>query len=145
MKSGRLGGVLFAGAALLALVFQISPAEAAGKKIEHVILISLAGMHEVDLERYVAANPGSTLSKLIARGTSYTQVQASRPSDSFPGMVALVTGGLPKTTGIIYDESFDRSLSPAGSGARSGRKAHQELHPPPHHETAIGHEPTFRL
>jgi hypothetical protein len=115
LKSGRLVGSLLAGAALLALAFQSSPAAAAGKKIEHVLLISLAGMHEVDLERYVAANPGSTLSQLLARGTRYTQAQASRPSDSFPGVVALVTGGLPKTTGVIYDDSFDRSLSPAGS------------------------------
>src|SRR5262249_45609486 len=37
------------------------------------------------------------------------------PSDSFPGLVGQITGGNPKTTGIYYDDSWNRSLLPAGT------------------------------
>ena len=30
-------------------------------------------------------------------------------------MIALVTGALPKQTGVFYDDTWDRALSPAGS------------------------------
>jgi hypothetical protein len=46
------------------------------------------------------------------------------PSDSFPGLAALVTGGSPKTTGLYYDVAYDRSLdAPAtktGTGLAGG-------------------------
>jgi hypothetical protein len=31
------------------------------------------------------------------------------PSDSFPGTLALATGGTPKSTGVYYDDSYDRT------------------------------------
>ena len=37
-------------------------------------------------------------------------------SDSYPGLLALVTGGSPRSTGVYYDDSYDRKLSPPGSG-----------------------------
>jgi hypothetical protein len=45
----------------------------------------------------------------------YPAARSSAPSDSFPGLLALVTGGRPIDTGVIYDDSFDRTLSPPGS------------------------------
>src|SRR5262249_33445088 len=33
-------------------------------------------------------------------------------SDSFPGLTALVTGATPKSSGVYYDDSYDRRLSP---------------------------------
>jgi hypothetical protein len=49
---------------------------------------------------------------------------SSKPSDSFPGLAALVTGGTPKTTGLYYDVAYDRSLdAPAlttGTGLAAG-------------------------
>jgi len=114
----RFGQMLLAGVGILGLL-QGPPASAAPisnrAKVDHVLLITIAGMHQVDLDRYVTANPTSTLAQLVNRGISYSAVQAPRPSDSFPGIIALVTGGLPKVTGVIYDDSFDRSLSPPGS------------------------------
>jgi hypothetical protein len=96
----------------------------AGARAERVLLISIAGMHELDLERFVAAHPESALAKLGARGTLYTKALAPRPSDSFPGMIALATGALPKRSGVFYDDSWDRTLSPAGSDcAKKGAAA----------------------
>jgi hypothetical protein len=42
----------------------------------------------------------------------YQQALTSKPSDSFPGLTALVTGATPRSTGAFYDVSYDRSLSP---------------------------------
>jgi hypothetical protein len=80
-------------------------------RIQHVLLISVDGLHALDLTNYVAAHPHSTLAQLSAHGKTYTNASASQPSDSFPGLVALVTGGSPATTGFWYDVSFNRKLS----------------------------------
>lgn len=82
---------------------------------EHVLLLSIDGMHQSDLTDYVAAHPDSALAKLAARGAQYTGAQAPAPADSFPGTIALVTGGSPKTTGIYYDDTWARDLLPAGT------------------------------
>src|SRR4051812_3330350 len=84
-------------------------------KAAHVLLLSIDGLHQFDLEMYVAAHPASALAGLVARGTQYTETTSSRPSDSFPGTLALTTGGSPSSTGIYYDVSWDDRLSPPGS------------------------------
>lgn len=84
-----------------------------GRKLaKHVLLISVDGLHALDLANYVNANPGSTLAELSAHGKTYTNAQASQPSDSFPGLAALVTGGSATTSGLWYDVTFNRILSP---------------------------------
>src|SRR5258707_4019960 len=55
---------------------------------QHVILISIDGMHALDLANYVAAHPDSTLAELSRRGTTYTNAHTPW-SDGAPGMVAL--------------------------------------------------------
>jgi len=52
------------------------------------------------------------LAALGAHGAIYTQTWTSKPSDSFPGLTALATGGSPRSTGAFYDVSYDRALSP---------------------------------
>jgi arylsulfatase A-like enzyme len=86
----------------------------------HVLLISVDGLHQADLASYVRAHPTSALARLVARGTSFTHAQTPVPSDSFPGMVAQVTGGNPGTTGIYYDDSYNHSLLPAGTTSCQG-------------------------
>jgi hypothetical protein len=81
------------------------------ERIKHVLLISVDGLHALDLSNYVASHPHSTLAQLSAHGKTYTNASASQPSDSFPGLAALVTGGSPVTTGFWYDVSFNRKLS----------------------------------
>lgn len=91
---------------------------AASNAIEHVLLLSIDGLHAVDLKNFVAAHPTSALAKLASYGTTYTNAQAPYPSDSFPGLLALVTGGHPKSTGVYYDDSFDHELYAPGSSCR---------------------------
>src|SRR5579875_4124943 len=62
-------------------------------KIQHVLLISVDGMHQSDLAWYAAAHPKSELAQLVAGGQEYTDNHTSDPSDSDPGGTALMTGG----------------------------------------------------
>ena len=82
---------------------------------KHVLLLSVDGMHQSDLDWYVANHPGSALAKLVNKGAEFTNAQTPAPSDSFPGMVGQVTGGNPKTTGVYYDDSWNKALLPAGT------------------------------
>ncbi len=86
-----------------------------GKRSQHVLLLSVDGLHQQDLDRYVRTHPRSALAGLVARGTSYTRAQTPVPSDSFPGLIAQVTGGNPGTTGIYYDDTYNRAVLPAGT------------------------------
>lgn len=81
-------------------------------RVKHVLLISVDGMHALDLTNYVAAHSNSTLALLSAQGKTFTNASTPFVSDSFPGLAALVTGGSPITTGLWYDVSFNRKLSP---------------------------------
>src|ERR1700690_1158407 len=74
--------------------------------VQHVLLISVDGMHALDLTNYIASHSGSTLAQLSAQGITYTNNFTSQPSDSFPGLASLVTGGSPTTTGFWYDVSY---------------------------------------
>ncbi len=82
------------------------------RRVKHVLLISVDGMHALDLTNYVASHPNSTLAALSQHGKTYTNASTSQPSDSFPGLASLVTGGSPITTGFWYDVTFNRKLSP---------------------------------
>ena len=83
-----------------------------GHQVRHVLLISVDGLHALDLSNYVAAHPGSTLAALSQHGVTYSNNATSTPSDSFPGLASLVTGGSPVTTGFWYDDTYNRALSP---------------------------------
>lgn len=92
-----------------------SPQAHAEQKVDHVLLISLDGFHDFDLTNYVAAHPASALARLVSEGRRYSNASAQTPSDSFPGTLAMATGGSPRSTGVYYDVSWDNNLSPAGS------------------------------
>jgi hypothetical protein len=83
--------------------------------VAHVLLISVDGLHASDLARYVRVHPDSALAQLSDDGITYTNASTSKPSDSFPGLLSMVTGGSPKSTGVFYDDSYDRNLSAPGS------------------------------
>jgi hypothetical protein len=83
-----------------------------GHQVRHVLLISVDGMHALDLSNYVAAHPNSTLAALSEHGVTYTNNATTTPSDSFPGLTSLVTGGSPVTAGFWYDDTYNRALSP---------------------------------
>lgn len=83
-----------------------------GREVRHVLLISVDGLHALDLTNYVATHKDSALAELSRHGVTYTNNTSSTPSDSFPGLAALVTGGSPVTTGLWYDDTYNRALSP---------------------------------
>src|ERR1700724_1267444 len=79
-------------------------------KIKHVLLISVDGLHALDVSNYVAAHPDSAMAELSKHGITYSNARTPANSDSFPGLLALVTGGSPVSHGLFYDVSYDRTL-----------------------------------
>jgi len=96
----------------------------------HVLLISIDGMHSIDLTNFLdnSAHPASTLKTLSNNAVIYPNAYTPAPSDSFPGMIAQVTGGTPKSTGVYYDESYDRTLFAPGSNCQ-GRRGPTRISP----------------
>lgn len=93
---------------------------AAHRRVEHVLLISVDGLHQSDLAWYAQTHTNSTMASLLAHGLDYSDASTPFPSDSFPGMVGQVTGGNPATTGIYYDDTWNHALFPAGTTNCSG-------------------------
>jgi hypothetical protein len=91
--------------------------------IRRVLLVSIDGMHAVDYENCVASNTCPNLGALGKTGVNYTRATSSRPSDSFPGLMALVTGGTPRTVGAFYDVAYDRVLAPPAKATGNGLPA----------------------
>ena len=99
--------------------------------IKHVLLLSLDGMHAVDFHNCAqgiqGANGGEpycpNLASLGTTGINYVAATSSKPSDSFPGLAALIAGATPKTSGIYYDVAYDRSLDPPAVTTNSGLAA----------------------
>ncbi len=84
---------------------------------QRVVLISIDGMHAVDLQLWVKSHPHSTLALLASRGIIYTNANVPL-ADMASGMAAMATGGTTISTGIISRKSWDRTLSPPGSHCR---------------------------
>jgi Type I phosphodiesterase / nucleotide pyrophosphatase len=103
------------GVALLASVAARAGSEDSSIKpeqVKRVLLISVDGLHALDLANFVSTHPDSTLAALSHHGVTFTNNVTSSPSDSFPGLASLVTGGSPVTTGLWYDDTYNRALSP---------------------------------
>ena len=84
-------------------------------QIKHVLLISVDGLHQSDLEWYVALHPSSELAKLTRGGLEFSNAKTSDPSDSDPGGTAIMTGGDPGTTGVYYDVEYSHGVFPPGT------------------------------
>jgi hypothetical protein len=106
-------------ALVLASLFSLMASAQTNSKLQHVLLISIDGMHSLDFANCSKGVPvfGNDpycphLASLSATGVHYLQALTPKPSDSFPGLTAQITGGTPRSAGIFYDVSYDRSLSP---------------------------------
>ena len=85
----------------------------------HVIVISIDGMHAIDFANCTAGIAGANggqpycpnLAALAKTGYAYPEASTSKPSDSYPGITAILTGASPHTTGAFYDVSYDRALA----------------------------------
>jgi hypothetical protein len=101
-------------------------------RIRHVLLISVDGMHAVDFANCAkgisTVNGGRpycpALAALGKTGINYVAASTSKPSDSFPGLTAIITGGSPALTGVYYDVAYSRNYdAPAkttGNGLAAG-------------------------
>jgi hypothetical protein len=128
----KLAGVAMAVMLALSVPGMATATLVGSGKIKHVLLLSIDGMHAVDFyncARGIAgANDGTpycpNMAALANSAIDYVSALSSRPSDSFPGMAALISGGSPRTTGIYYDVAYDRSLEPpeetTGTGLAGG-------------------------
>jgi len=106
--------------------------DAGHRDVQHVLLISIDGMHAVDFlncsKGLTGINGGSpycpALAELGESGVNYQNASTSKPSDSFPGLTAIVSGGSPRTFGVYYDVAYDRVLAPpqvtTGNGLAGG-------------------------
>lgn len=103
-------------ATLLLAVWSVPRAYATIKSpngVNHVLLISIDGFHALDYLNCVSGGYCPSLKALGAKnGVNYLSTSTSTPSDSFPGLMALMTGGSPRTMGINYDVAYDRALNP---------------------------------
>jgi Type I phosphodiesterase / nucleotide pyrophosphatase len=116
MKTHRISVVI---AAFVLLLATMAFAEEEGKgPIKHVLLISVDGMHAVDFlhcaKGVSSVNSGKPYCPAIAAlsrtGINYVAANTSKPSDSFPGLTAIITGGSPALTGVHYDVAYSRNL-----------------------------------
>lgn len=82
---------------------------------QHAILISIDGMHAEDLHAFIKHAPHSTLASWAKSGVRFDQAYTPAPADSFPGLIALITGGQPTTTGIWYDVTYNHLLAAPSS------------------------------
>src|SRR5450432_4459432 len=90
-------------------------------RVDHVLLVSVDGLHALDVARFIESHPRSALAELSRRGVTYTNARTPANSDSFPGLLALVTGGSPISHGLFYDVSYDRTIfAPADTTCSGG-------------------------
>jgi hypothetical protein len=118
MRRVVLAGGFVVSVSVLAVVaaMAVSSASAAPQsKIEHVLLISVDGLHQSDLEWFIAKHPNSELAKLVQGGAEFSNAHTSDPSDSDPGGTALMTGGDPRSTGAYYDVAYSHAVFPPGT------------------------------
>jgi len=119
------------GTALATSLFSLamqSTSALADNNVKHVLLISIDGMHALDFINCANGIPGANggapycpnLASLKARGVDYLGASTSKPSDSFPGLMALVSGGSPRSVGAFYDVAYDRSLDPPATTTGNG-------------------------
>ena len=104
------------------------PSASAHRKgqIKHVLLISVDGMHQSDLNWYIANHRGSELAPILASGGAEftTNNHTSDPSGFLdPGGTAIMTGGDPGTTGVYYDVEYSHAVNEAGAACTPGQPA----------------------
>ena len=119
MRLTRLAAALSLAVSLSMITAQTQGMEREGE-IKRVLLVSVDGLHALDVAHYVDGHPNSTMAQLAKHGITYSNVRTPANSDSFPGLLALVTGGSPVTGDLFYDVSYDRSYFANGDSTCSG-------------------------
>jgi hypothetical protein len=132
MKNTPLFLLFLAAFAAVSVTAQNNDADWQHGPIRNVLLISVDGLHAVDYlncsHGLAGVNGGASycpnLAALGTTGVNYTAASTSKPSDSFPGLMNIMTGATPRTMGVYYDVAYDRTLSPpvktTGNGNAGG-------------------------
>src|SRR5438552_1282219 len=121
--------VALAGALMLAALVPASAASHINERdhIRHVLLISVDGLHALDVANFVQSHPNSALAELSGHGVTYSNARTPALSDSFPGLLALVTGGSPISHGLFYDVSFNRGIFDPTNTTCSGQPGNMQV------------------
>ncbi len=98
-----------------------------GHIIKHVLLVSVDGLHALDVANYLASHPNSALATLASHGVTYSSARTPALSDSFPGLLALVTGGSPISHGLFYDVSYNRGIFDPTNTTCSGQPGNMQV------------------
>jgi hypothetical protein len=98
-----------------------------GDKIRHVLLLSIDGLHALDVANYVKAHPESAMAELSEHGITYSNARTPANSDSFPGLLALITGGSPNSFGLFYDVSYNRSIFDPSNTTCAGKPGNTQV------------------
>lgn len=104
---------------LALFVLSLAGAARAGAPYQHVLLLSIDGLHGADLTDPAVAPYIPVVLDLTNRGVRYDNAYAVKPTDNFPNVVAQVTGAGPKTSGIYYDSTYRRNYYRPGAGVGS--------------------------
>jgi len=99
----------------------------AGGRIKHVLLISVDGLHALDVANYVATHKDSALAELSEHGVTFSNARTPSNSDSFPGLLALITGGSPNSSGLLYDVSYNRSIFDPTNTSCTGQPGNMQV------------------
>src|SRR4051794_4189371 len=93
---------------------------------QHVLVLSIDGLHAADLTDPASAQYLPDVLDLANHGVRYSNAHAVTPSDNFPNVIAQFTGATPKTSGIYYDDTFRRNYFSGGlfPGDIPGTAAH---------------------
>ena len=78
-RFGKLAVAALLGSTALGTAVRADGDDNHHRAIKHVLLISVDGMHEVDLQRYVNGHPTSAFAKLLRHGVHYTNAHTSQP------------------------------------------------------------------
>lgn len=113
LHAAALAAICLSGAALAA-DFK-DPAH----KIQHVLLISVDGLHGKDIANSLKLMPDLNVAKLAAKSLVFSNAMTPIPSDSFPGLLAQLTGGTSRSHGMVYDDAYDAALSEPGSDCKT--------------------------
>ena len=101
--------------------------QAQATTFSHVIILSVDGLHEADLTDPATQIYLPNITALAKSGISYTNVTGTKPSDSFPGTTALLTGATTRSTGVFYDDSYARNLTAPGGTVSTPRGTEVQL------------------
>jgi arylsulfatase A-like enzyme len=84
---------------------------------KHVLVISIDGLHNSDLNAASLQSSLTNIKRLQSQGITYSNAFSAAPSDSFPGELNYITGANPGTTGVFYDKSYTDALYAPGTTA----------------------------